>query len=75
MAENRFPRALLDNIGVLFEEGTDLLLGRDGLARKDPRVCSNEVMHFAPDGLDPEDVPKLERVAMFLRKLTQDQRQ
>ena len=29
---------LLDNIGVLFEEGTDLLLGRDGLARKDPSL-------------------------------------
>ncbi len=28
---------LLDNIGVLFEEGTDLL-GRDGLARKDPSL-------------------------------------
>ncbi len=38
VAENRFPRALLDNIGVLFEEGTDLLLGRDGLARKDPSL-------------------------------------
>ena len=38
------------------------------------RETRNEVMHFTPDGLDPEDVPKLERVAMFLRKLTQDQR-
>ena len=38
VAEDRFPRALLDNIGVLFEEGTDLLLDRDGLARKDPSL-------------------------------------
>ncbi|MDE2926775.1 MAG: hypothetical protein OXT71_10290 [Acidobacteriota bacterium] len=34
------------------------------------RELRNEVMHFAPDGLDPEEVGKLERVAMFLRKLT-----
>lgn len=38
------------------------------------RETRNEVMHFAPDGPDPERVPKLERVAIFLRKLTQDQR-
>ena len=34
------------------------------------RELRNEVMHFAPDGLDPEEVEKLERVAMFLRMLT-----
>ena len=35
------------------------------------REIRNDVMHFAPDGLDPGDVQELERVAMFLRKLTQ----
>ena len=34
------------------------------------REMRNEVMHFAPDGLDPNEVEKLERVAMFLRMLT-----
>ena len=34
------------------------------------REMRNEVMHFAPDGLDPDEVDKLERVAMFLRMLT-----
>ena len=34
------------------------------------REMRNEVMHFAPDGLDPDEVEKLERVAMFLRMLT-----
>ena len=34
------------------------------------RELRNEVMHFAPDGLDPGEVDKLERVAMFLRMLT-----
>ena len=34
------------------------------------REMRNEVMHFAPDGLDPKRVAKLERVAMFLRMLT-----
>ena len=34
------------------------------------REMRNEVMHFAPDGLDRDEVEKLERVAMFLRMLT-----
>ena len=34
------------------------------------REIRNEVMHFAPDGLDPDEVEKLQRVAMFLRMLT-----
>ena len=33
------------------------------------RQIRNDVMHFAPDGLDPDDVQELERIAMFLRKL------
>ena len=34
------------------------------------REMRNEVMHFSPDGLDPDEVEKLERVATFLRMLT-----
>lgn len=34
------------------------------------REIRNDVMHFAPDGLDPDDVQELERIAIFLRKLT-----
>lgn len=34
------------------------------------REMRNEVMHFAPDALDPAEVDKLERVATFLRMLT-----
>ena len=34
------------------------------------REMRNEVMHFAPDDSEQDDVKKLERVAMFLRMLT-----
>ena len=33
------------------------------------RETRNEVMHFAPDGLDPHDVEQLDRIALFLRGL------
>ena len=35
------------------------------------RQIRNEVMHFAADGHDPKDVEDLERVALFLRRLTE----
>ena len=33
------------------------------------RETRNEIMHFAPDGLDPDDVEQLERLASYLRNL------
>ncbi len=33
------------------------------------RKKRNDVMHFSPDGLEPEDTKKLETVAMFFRNL------
>ena len=34
------------------------------------RRIRNDVMHFTPDGVAPEDVQVLERIAFFLRRLT-----
>ena len=34
------------------------------------RQIRNDVMHFTPDGVAPDDVQELERIAWFLRKLT-----
>ena len=53
-----------DRLGLRVDRGTFIRnLGQ-------VREIRNEVMHFAPDGLDPDEVEKLERVAMFLRMLT-----
>ena len=39
------------------------------------REMRNDVMHFSSDRLNPEEVQKLERIAVFLRRLTKDQRE
>ena len=33
------------------------------------RIIRNDVMHFSPDGIEPEDVEQLDRLVRFLRKL------